>query len=480
MDRLFRVFVCFLLICTLLVNISPIRAEASAAVATGVLVPALPVLGQIVLGLGVIYGTDRLLYDLVDVLTQEGIIDDNGMMQGYDLGDGVIGISAYFIESLHYWLFDSGVLVDPVMQSYGTLAAKETFSLYDTSPSYYSGSQCEYFRVFYRYTSGTNSAVSWGYLLFAPTDFYCYRSSGGDTSHSNAVSSLGLHYIYRSNAKSFTSTSKYESLLSGLSGYIDITQFRTATGIDIPSALSYLITLEPGITLGPGYEDMELGFVGGSLEYDYGEWVENGVPVGEDYVLPIGTIADTPATNIPQEDVWDGTAPIVVPVPGVDTFPDAGEDTEDETVGVPPGSDVGTGDTTFPDSGVLQDILTGVESVANAIATTVENVITEVRAIPAAIADVFTPSADFEHFSISLSDYFPFCIPFDLYDFFSCLNADPVAPVIDWEIPLPTGGTYPVKLDLSVFDPVASLLRTLQLLLFCVGLAFKTRDLIKG
>ena len=87
---------------------------------------------------------------------------------------------------------------------------------------------------------------------------------------------------------------------------------------------------------------------------------------------------------------------------------------------------------------------------------------------------------DLDMFTLDLSDYFPFCIPFDLYDFFTCLNADPVAPVIEWFVPLPGGGTYPLRIDLSAYDDVAQLLRRLQLLLFCVGLAFKTRDLIKG
>lgn len=87
---------------------------------------------------------------------------------------------------------------------------------------------------------------------------------------------------------------------------------------------------------------------------------------------------------------------------------------------------------------------------------------------------------ELDMFTLDLSDYFPFCIPFDLYDFFTCLNADPVAPVIEWFVPLPGGGKYPLRIDLSAYDDVAQLLRRLQLLLFCVGLAFKTRDLIKG
>ena len=94
--------------------------------------------------------------------------------------------------------------------------------------------------------------------------------------------------------------------------------------------------------------------------------------------------------------------------------------------------------------------------------------------------DTWKPPTDPNAFALDLSNYFPFCIPFDLYDFLSCLNADPVTPVIEWEIALPGGGSYPLELDLSPFDPVAQLLRRLQLLLFIIGLAFKTRDLIKG
>lgn len=92
----------------------------------------------------------------------------------------------------------------------------------------------------------------------------------------------------------------------------------------------------------------------------------------------------------------------------------------------------------------------------------------------------WTPPSDMGKFTLDLKQYFPFCIPFDLYAFFTCLNADPVAPVIEWLIPFPGSEGYSMEIDLSVFDPVAQVLRRLQLLLFCVGLAFKTRDLIKG
>lgn len=90
------------------------------------------------------------------------------------------------------------------------------------------------------------------------------------------------------------------------------------------------------------------------------------------------------------------------------------------------------------------------------------------------------PPTDPTGFALDLTKVFPFCIPFDLYAFLTCLNADPVTPVIEWEIAMPGGGSYPLTIDLSPFDSVAQLLRRLELLLFIIALAIKTRDLIKG
>ena len=92
------------------------------------------------------------------------------------------------------------------------------------------------------------------------------------------------------------------------------------------------------------------------------------------------------------------------------------------------------------------------------------------------------PDDGISNFTLDLKDYFPFCIPFDIYDFVSCLNSAPEAPVIEWQIYAPGGArsAYPLTLDLSVFDSAAQLLRRLELLVFIVGLAFKTRDMIKG
>lgn len=82
---------------------------------------------------------------------------------------------------------------------------------------------------------------------------------------------------------------------------------------------------------------------------------------------------------------------------------------------------------------------------------------------------------------VGLDDIFPFCIPFDIYHFCQALSATPTAPVFD--IPFVVDGLvdYTFHLDFSDFDTVAQILRTMELLLFCVGLAFVTRSMfIRG
>lgn len=77
-----------------------------------------------------------------------------------------------------------------------------------------------------------------------------------------------------------------------------------------------------------------------------------------------------------------------------------------------------------------------------------------------------------------LEKVFPFCIPFDLIAFLGCLSAAPEAPAFDWVFPLPgkDGKEYTLHVDLSPWDPVAKIVRTMETLAFCVGLTMITRE----
>ena len=75
-----------------------------------------------------------------------------------------------------------------------------------------------------------------------------------------------------------------------------------------------------------------------------------------------------------------------------------------------------------------------------------------------------------------LKDVFPFCLPFDIYNFLSCLAADPVAPSFTWRFYVPRLCDETFTVDLSPFDTVAQIVRTMELLAFCIGLAYVTRE----
>lgn len=84
--------------------------------------------------------------------------------------------------------------------------------------------------------------------------------------------------------------------------------------------------------------------------------------------------------------------------------------------------------------------------------------------------------------SPGLDDKFPFCIPFDLIDLVSALDADPEAP--KFTIPIikneKYGWDYSIDVDWSDFDVVAKVCRSVEVFCFIGFLILKTRSLIRG
>lgn len=78
--------------------------------------------------------------------------------------------------------------------------------------------------------------------------------------------------------------------------------------------------------------------------------------------------------------------------------------------------------------------------------------------------------------TFNLDEYFPFCIPFDIYHLLSKFSADPVTPVFDIGFTEPFSNTnVNFHIDLSPWDSVASAIRTAELGAFIVGLAVASR-----
>lgn len=79
-----------------------------------------------------------------------------------------------------------------------------------------------------------------------------------------------------------------------------------------------------------------------------------------------------------------------------------------------------------------------------------------------------------------LSQKFPFSIPFDLVAFYTLLNADPVAPAIDANIPLGGFYTWRFQADFSQFDNYAVIIRNVEYIGFVVTLIYITIKFVKG
>lgn len=119
--------------------------------------------------------------------------------------------------------------------------------------------------------------------------------------------------------------------------------------------------------------------------------------------------------------------------------------------------------------GAVDQILAGTAAIAGDV--------TQAQDVP---VDPEAPAAG-EYAVPGLETIFPFCIPFDIYAFCAALNADPVAPSFEWRMQYaPLDLDYTFVIDLEAFDGAARVLRTMELLAFCVGLAFWTRHLIRG
>ena len=362
------------------------------------------VFGWVLLGLGLIVTTVQAI-ELMNAYTEfSGELETS--IYYYPDGSWSYGVDMTFVERVRAFLFDTGVLSDPVL-----VLSELDRSAYNAALSDYALNGFDSCHVI---LAINNSATSSGYNKVSFGQYAPVLENGRYAAY-NASGQRAYFVTYTLQGSKYVKTTG-TTPWPGVETYI----FRSGCAVSNDASIEVGQVAIPEVPLPIGYP----------------EWHTNARPATnpdtqeEITVLPIplnpSADPDAAPDTLTQPDIWQGS--LADPMPDTDTNPDTGTDTDPDTQPDSPGA----------------------------------------------------PSSDIGDYQIDLKKFFPFCIPFDLYDFFTCLNADPVAPVIEWVIPLPGGDTYPLVIDLSAFDSVAQLLRRLQLLLFCVGLAFKTRDLIKG
>lgn len=426
---------CLILVLVLLISWSPIRARASAlpeiaGVATKV-IPFAKVVEPAALGVGgtlfcwvvAALGVGFTVYEAVQ--RYNDFQDYSGMLETsiyyYPDGSWSYGVDMDFVQSVRAFLFDTGVLVD--RRAHGVHVSDDiivhSYMDPDTGEIYskeFIVRSAE--AAVYRFRVCTEDGMH--YDIFYSNKFFKVSYLGSTYATLKTIGDVSFYFAVKNVGMPNTQGTHMAACVPG-DYHLEDTILPICANILASGGAPYIES--PGGAQIEHVAPMEI-----PIHEGYNEWYTNARPATnpdtqeEITVLPIplnpSADPETQIGTLTQPNIWQGT--ISDPMPDMQPDPN-------------PNPDPGTG----------------------------------------------VPS-DIGKYQIDLKDFFPFCIPFDLYDFFTCLNADPVTPVIEWVIPLPGGVTYPLEIDLSAFDGVAQLLRRLQLLLFCVGLAFKTRDLIKG
>lgn len=89
-------------------------------------------------------------------------------------------------------------------------------------------------------------------------------------------------------------------------------------------------------------------------------------------------------------------------------------------------------------------------------------------------------SETLDNYTIDLRDFFPFCIPFDLWDMLNLLESAPAPVSVEWQFDFGQLGEYQMEINLEEWNSVAQTLRTMELLAFCFGLAMLTKRILMG
>lgn len=443
--RIFRVLVCLVVICAMVVQVSPIRAKA---VSTSVAVGAGLVVASMLYGLGVSIGEypdefNSLCADFISSMEMAGVVITNGLMDVMSLGSGLFGVKSDIIQNLFDWVHDTGV-VSTGISKHTTLTLNPSHRG-NISTTYTGDSEF----VMYAFTrNGTERllVVSPGWNVYWETE-----STKGSFYLDSALSSVRYTGVFPSATYYPWGLPELGEYASDKAAAESVSAMWDSTAISTSHDLTLNFVANPGISLATGYP----------------EWAANSVTIpnaetGEEEVyFPIALGNSLEETqSMSQADVWAGNGTYV--------------DTET-------GTGTGSGSVTVPETVTLTDILTGIlsvpQSIAQAVSAFFADVVAAVQAIPVAITDFFTITADDLSIPVSWTDFFPFCIPGDIWELVTILDAEPEAPHFVYDVDFPyMEQPWHIDVDLAAWDPAAQVLRRLELLSFIVGLAMATRN----
>ena len=441
-----RALVCFALVFCLLVNVSPLKAKASAITYAKVAIDSLIVVGSAIMGLGVLAGSDTNAYKSL----ASSVVSALGLGSVIDVVTWAVSGGAYkyaipqtLVSSIRDYLFSSSVVTEELVTT-AKLPAGAVIQGKDQA-----------------YTLNTGCmAFSWQYgnlssrtIILLPYDLSMSSAQNLCTPALGAGSIWisGLNWVYFNAIN--TSSSSEENRL----GLVKIESTgSTATVVNDFLTGEYEFTPKKTVVTTETYRLGAVALHDAAISVAYPDWYANSVVVpgsvagtdedDDEVALPIApgktwgeTIGGT------QAGTWEG----------VGTWTDTNTDTE---AGTGAGTNTGAISVTIPGINALVNFFTGT--------AVVESPLTAIR------------------FG-ALFDLFPFNIPKGIYDTINFWNASASPPVISIPLPNVTRGgvdvdTYDLDFaEIPGMNTLAALIRGGELILFAIGLLLLTRKVTK-
>lgn len=317
--RLSRILVCLVLVLSLLVGISPLKAHASAVAAIPIAVPVVAplVLGAVIIGLGIMCAADAGVFDGViskcqEALSSSGLITDGQMdVISYD---GKAYVSSDTVEAVRSALFSTAVIKEGLYSS-ASVSAGSKF----TSKNY---GECTIMRDCCAFL------CQYGNLSTREIVVLHLDGSSPDVIYPDG-SYLGLRYAYLSSCR-FTYV--YEEVGTSGADHLSLpcVSYSGSIGDVVKRFYNGELSFSPTTTVVTDY-DVTLGNVGladEKIQTEYDTWVQFGIvfedtgntrpPNDEDdeFILPIEVLEDpSDLYGLTQSEVQDG-GELIVETPG--------------------------------------------------------------------------------------------------------------------------------------------------------------------
>ena len=420
MYRFLRCFLCLLIVCCLIINLSPIKAEAMsggllAPLVSGaaVTVSAPVVIGAALIALGIMAGTNddfqRVVGNAVDSLgdwVKDGTVE---LIQTVDtLGKKAYYVAGDMLENLRLWTYDSNVLnlTESYSFSYSDSSAViDAYNIAMASPyhlvAYNKTNNCWCF-YYSNYPLTLSGNASDGYFISCmESSCYYYKINNGVVYEifQNKGSGTGTFINVSQTGIVTDFVTSFDLSLGQVSSVpVDGTSARewseeyTNRGLQVYPAGDGDGNDEDGkwywpLVLAPGIDSLtQTDQWSGTTPEDFDAYT-----VKQDYKIvttpdvEIGFGIGIELDPVEDPDPGDDDDPIIVPGPGIDPAPDTGGDSGED-----------------PDSvnwfakivGFLENIWNSILELPSKFATWFDNIISEIQELPSKFATWFETIID--------------------------------------------------------------------------------------